>query len=163
MLFLIRSYYSTSFFTLNGFNPFLITRGIPITAFLHCYKISRSSSSYRIVYINFSHLSCLLYSIIRSTCAFVLHLHFCIVFSSRNSSIIFFFFLDRVDASNFILYRMNLENTGKNFFHCSNFIRNKFYQESVKRKFKLNIFRLREKRNATTLCCNRHTISDSVI
>lgn len=107
MLFLIRSYYSTSFFTLNGFNPFLITRGIPITAFLHCYKISRSSSSYRIVYINFSHLSCLLYSIIRSTCAFVLHLHFCIVFSSRNSSIIFSFFLDRVDASNFILYRMN--------------------------------------------------------
>lgn len=75
----------------------------------------------------------------------------------------FFFFLDRVDASNFILYRMNLENIGKNFFHCSNFIRNKFYQESVKRKFKLNIFRLREKRNATTLCCNRHTISDSVI
>lgn len=101
MLFLIRSYYSTSFL-LNGFNPFLITRGIPITAFLHCYKISRSSSSYRIVYINFSHLSCLLYSIIRSTCAFVLHLHFCTVFSSRNSSIIFFFFwieLMRVTSS----------------------------------------------------------------
>lgn len=87
------------FLLLMDFNPFLITRGIPITGLFFIVIKSQDHPPPppppRIIRTNLSHLSCLLYPIVRSTCAFVLT-SFRIIFVSPKFLHHFFFFFFRV-------------------------------------------------------------------
>lgn len=87
------------FLLLMDFNPFLITRGIPITGLFFIVIKSQDHPPPppppRIIHTNLSHLSCLLYPIVRSTCAFVLT-SFRIIFVSPKFLHHFFFFFFRV-------------------------------------------------------------------
>lgn len=93
------------FLLLMDFNPFLITRGIPITGLFFIVIKSQDHPPPppppRIIRTNLSHLSCLLYPIVRSTCAFVVTSFRIIFVSSKFLHHFFFFFpsLNRVDVS----------------------------------------------------------------
>lgn len=140
------------FLLLMDFNPFLITRGIPITGlFFIVIKSQDHPPPPRIIHTNLSHLSCLLYPIVRSTCAFVLT-PFRTIFVSPKFLHHFFFFFFRVWIE---LTHHRIKRVLKMFegSRISSVVRKKRYQ--------LNVFA-----NSTSyllimqrLCCNRHTIS----
>lgn len=145
------------FLLLMDFNPFLITRGIPITGLFFIVIKSQDHPPPppppRIIHTNLSHLSCLLYPIVRSTCAFVVTSFRIIFVSSKFLHHFFFFFfpsLNRVDVSS---NKAHVESVRRitNFSHDSRVV-------SVKRvcEFRLHLAYLLIMQR---LCCNRHTIS----
>lgn len=138
------------FLLLMDFNPFLITWHSHYRAFLHCYKISRSSSSSQ----NYTHQPLSSFVSPLSYCSFNLRFRsYPLSHHLRLSEIppSFFFFFFRVDASS---NKARVENVRRitNFFRGSRAV-------SVKRVCE---FHLVSPYNATFMLQSTHDI-DSVI